>query len=116
MSIYVEGTLAHADGTVSVTVTGRERIAAVLAAARRSLSPTDETVLALVAAVERDDDSAELPDIWDQHDAAVVADVLDDVRNGDDRSGVRAATRLRKLPGRMVVCPTCGGEGECEAS
>ncbi len=115
-TIEVTGSLGP-DSTAGVTVCGRERIAAVLAAANRHLTDTDEVVTSLVEVVKRDEDAWESPDCYDKFDAQVLADVLDDMRNGDDGSGHRAATRLRKMAtaARRITCPTCDGEGEVDS-
>lgn len=113
-AIEVQGSLAT-NATATVTVYGHERIGAVLAAARRHLTDTDQVTVALVAAVERGEAVVELPDMWDAHDAEVMARVLEDVRNGDDGSADRAARKLRRLSQATKVCPFCDGDGEVPA-
>lgn len=112
--IVVHGSLTRGE-TATVTVHGRERIAATLAAARRHLRDTDDVTTTLERAVAEDLDAIDLPECWDENDARVLADVLDDVRNGNDGAPARAAARLRTLPRSRVTCPHCNGDGEVYA-
>lgn len=58
-------------------------------------------------------DAVDLPECWDNHDKHVIADILDDVRHGDDGAPSRAAARLRRNV-RRRECPFCDGTGEME--
>lgn len=113
-AIEVQGALSCGE-TATVTVYGHQRIAAVLTAAQRHLTETDQVTVALVEAVTSEVDAVCLPDMFDKHDADVMAQLLEDVRNGDDNSAQRAAGRLRKLTEAKRRCPMCDGEGEVAA-
>lgn len=112
-SFTVTGTVTHKDDGVVVSFYGRQRIAAVLAAAKRHLNDTDEVVEALEHAVAEDLDEVDLPAIWDDHDARVLDRVLSDVRNGDDEAPLRAIRGMWKgLQQSYTTCPHCDGTGE----
>lgn len=110
--IEVQGTLSREAG-ITVTIFGRERIQAVSAAFQRHLGSTDEDAATLERAVASDRDDVELT-IWNVYDARVLADVLDDVRNGDDPWPARTAQKLRNPPRAIRDCPYCDGTGEVE--
>jgi hypothetical protein len=101
------------DKTVTVTVVGRQRIAAALTAAGHYYSDTDEVYRALADAVTEDREDVELPRCDDVHDRRDLANFLATVVNGDDGSFTRAAARLG---GKFGVrdCPRCDGTGEIE--
>lgn len=109
--IDVTGNLT--DG-VTVTVWGRERIRAARDAAARHRPDDDVDLDMLRCAVGQDLDQVILDPIDDEEDASDLADLLDDVRNGDDPAPAQAAKALRTVSRRMVVCPKCDGEGEVE--
>jgi hypothetical protein len=101
--------------TAAITVFDRRRISALRDAAARHLTPTDEVVQALDKAVREDLPEVDIPECFDEHDANVLADVLEDVRNGDDGAPARAAQKLRKVFRQTrTTCPWCDGTGEVD--
>lgn len=116
--IVIDGSIDdfHSSGVV-VEVFDQRRIEAVRDAAHRHLGPEDQVVQALDQAVRDGFAGVDLPECADEHDLRVLASVLEDVRNGDDRAPERAASELRKAAhrSRYIECPYCHGEGEIAA-
>jgi hypothetical protein len=112
--IEVWGGIGENFSGVGVTVHDYRRIRAVAEAATHVLSPRDETRAVLERAVEREEASVDLPQCYDESDAAVLADVLDRTYNGDDTAPSRAAAALRKAKRKRTTCWHCDGTGEIE--